>query len=312
MNLPQRDPLPGPADTSLLRHGGSQASNCYLLLQRGGVVQGSDNQSDYGDDWDFWSIVLGRAVANTGVIGPSQTGLAGGGELRGVLWQMITGYDPAADDFVEQRWPGIEAAPCGGVCKPGNLMLQDSVNVTVADVSITESSGWTQIYRRCSNVLADRLVVENSVQWGGGDGMDVESGYNTTFSNSRYKNGDDCLPFRSGSFCYLKTPWPAGPIAPVEMVRIYNMNLTSSSSAIKFEASTEMTGAMKDVGDISDVIVDNITITDTNRGIGLWQRTSHGALKDMLFQNIKMTTRFDPKPGKCTSNLPLLVMSRAF
>jgi hypothetical protein len=50
-----------------------------------------------------------------------------------------------------------------------------------------------------------------------------------------------------------------------------------SSSAIKFEASTVQSGLMKHVGDISDVIVDGVTITDTNRGIGLWQRTSYGA-----------------------------------
>ena len=38
-----------------------------------------------------------------------------------------------------------------------------------------------------------------------------------------------------------------------------------SSSAIKFEASTVQSGLMKHVGDISDVIVDGVTITDTNR-----------------------------------------------
>jgi hypothetical protein len=61
--------------------------------------------------------------------------------------------------------------------------------------------------------------------------QDVESGYNLTFADSVYKNGDDCLAFRSGSFVFLRTPWPAGPIAPVERVRIRNMTLTSSRCA---------------------------------------------------------------------------------
>ena len=277
------------------------ASNCYLLLQPGGVVQGSTVQTDYGDDWDFWSIVLGLNVSNTGVIAPTPDGPlgpdgGGGGEIRGVMWQMVSGYNAEQNTFTEAHWPGAAGDRCGGVCKPGNLFLQDSANITVSGVSITESAGWSQIYRRVRNLNADRLLVENSVQWGGGDGMDVESGFNLTFSNSRYKNGDDNLAFRSGSFCHLRTPWPAVPIAPVQMVRIKNMSLTSSSSAIKFEASTEMSGRMAEVGDVFDVEVDGVTITDTNRGIGIWQRTSFGALRDMRFTNINMTTRTDPKP----------------
>ena len=120
--------------------------------------------------------MFGRNVSNTGVIGPSAEGLASGGEVRGIAWQMVAGYDPQANDFKQLRWPGTEGDPCRGVCKPGDLFLQDAVNVTVAGVSLTESAGWTQIYRRVSNLLADRLVVRNSVQWGTGDGMDVESG----------------------------------------------------------------------------------------------------------------------------------------
>ena len=85
------------------------------------------------------------------------------------------------------------------------------------------------------------------------------------------------------------------------------MSLTSASSAIKFEASTVMQGRMEQVGDISDVEVDGVTITDTNRGIGLWQRTSFGALRDMRFTNINMTTRTDPKPGFWGAGDPLFV-----
>ena len=170
-------------------------SNCYLLLHPGGVVQGSTEQSDYGDDWDFWSIVLGLNVSNTGVISSVPDGPLGssGGEIRGVAWQMVSGYNAEQGCFTEVHWPGPEGDECKGVCKPGNLFVQDGSNITVSGVSITESAGWSQIYRRCSNLLADRLVVENSVQWGGGDGMDVESGSNLTFANSRYKNGDDNL-----------------------------------------------------------------------------------------------------------------------
>lgn len=282
-------------------------SACYLLLQPGGIIQGSTEQLDYGTDWDFWSIIFGLNVSNTGVISPAADGFASGGEIRGIAWQMIAAYDPEGNDFKERRWPGGTDDPCLGVCKPGNLFLQDAVNITVVGVSLTESAGWTQIYRRVKNLLADSLVVRNSVQWGTGDGMDVESGSNLTFANSVMKNGDDNLAFRSGSFVFLRTPWPAGPIAPVSNVRIRNMTLTSSSCAIKFEQSVLPVAEKSEVGDIHDVVVEDIVITDTNRGIGLWQRTSHGALRDMVFRRVNMTTRFDPKPG-CALSILLIVI----
>ena len=285
------------------------ASGCYLLLQPHAIIQGSTEQSDYGSDWDYWSIVFGRNVSNTGVISPTADGLASGGEIRGILWQLVVGYDAQANDFKQRRWPGNEDDPCRGVCKPGNLFLQDATNITVMSVSLTESAGWTQIYRRVSNLLADRLIVRNSVQWGTGDGMDVESGSNLTFANSVMKTGDDNLAFRSGSFVYLRTPWPAGPIAPVSRVRVRNMTLTSSSSAIKFEQSVLPVAEKYEVGDIHDVCVEDVKILDTNRGIGIWQRTSHGALRDMVFRRINMTTRFDSKPGFWGAGEPLFVSS---
>jgi len=107
-------------------------------------------------------------------------------------------------------------------------------------------------------------------------------------------------------------PWPAGQVQPVERVRIRNLTLTSSSSAIKFEAST--ISDRKDVGSISDVIVDQVRIIDTNRGIGIWQRSglqnnSHGngVIKDLTFQNIKTQTRFDSKPEFWGSAEPFVI-----
>ena len=63
------------------------------------------------------------------------------------------------------------------------------------------------------------------------------------------------------------------------------------------------------MGDIHDVCVEDVKILDTNRGIGIWQRTSHGALRDMVFRRINMTTRFDSKPAFWGAGEPLFVSS---
>jgi polygalacturonase len=108
--------------------------------------------------------------------------------------------DPKTNSFTK-RQPGSQI---------GNLFFQDSVNIGVVGVRITSSGFWTQTFRRCNNVLVELVTVEGSVQWGTGDGTDVESGYNLTFRESAFKTGDDCLAFRSGSFLTPDPPWPAG------------------------------------------------------------------------------------------------------
>eukprot|EP00937_MAST-01D_sp_MAST-1D-sp2_P003431 g3431.t1 len=269
-------------------------SGCYLVLHHGGILQATTNISQYGGGGNAafsaqtHYLVSGRRIGNSGVIAPP--GASAGGELRGTMWQSIRSYDAATNSFTK-LFPGAAV---------GNLLVEDSTNITVAGVRIMHSGFWAQTFRRCSNVLEERVVVEGSVQWGTADGLDVESGYNLTFRDSVFKTGDDCLAFRSGG--YEATPaWPAGPVQPVQRVRISNVSLVSSSSAIKFEAST--IGNRTDVGDIFDVVVDGVRIRDTNRGIGIWQRSGQrdvpggrGRIYDVTIRNVDSVTRFDSKP----------------
>ena len=47
-------------------------------------------------------LVVGKAIANSGVIAPSPYGHspgAAGGALSGTMWQSITGYDPVQNAF---------------------------------------------------------------------------------------------------------------------------------------------------------------------------------------------------------------------
>jgi hypothetical protein len=46
--------------------------------------------------------------------------------------------------------------------RPKNLAFIDCENVTVQHVRIADSSDWTQLFRRCTNVLEDHVFVEGS------------------------------------------------------------------------------------------------------------------------------------------------------
>ena len=281
-------------------------SNVYLLLQPGGVLQGSADAGDYNYDWDYWHVVQGVNVSNSGVIGPPGLPTGRGGEVRGCMWQMIDHYDPATNSFVQKTWSGERG--CQGECRPKNLAFIDSVNITVAGVRLTHSSDWTQLFRRCTNVLEDRTWVEGSVQWGNNDGLDLESGNNITISNGWIKTGDDALAFRSGNCNRLNTPWPLPPdgvMQPLTGVTVRNMMLTSTSAAVKIAQLFQ-----EHHGDIADISLANVTITETNRGIDILQRSGNGSFTNVTFTDMDIQTQFMTEPQFWGSGEPI-VMSTA-
>ena len=55
--------------------------------------------------------------------------------------------------------------------------------------------------------------------------MDVESGFNVTFSNSQFVTGDDCLAIRAGNCNDMRTPWPKDPTTGVDLVAMETLLL---------------------------------------------------------------------------------------
>eukprot|EP00039_Didymoeca_costata_P003212 m.66063 g.66063 ORF g.66063 m.66063 type:complete len:537 (+) comp11781_c0_seq4:144-1754(+) len=302
--------VPGNTDSEMIFKSGkvSLMSSVYLLIEPGATLHGSSQQKDYGEDWDYWHLVQGVNVSNTGIIGLSNNGKPGaaGGTLRGCMWQMVKTYDKETHSYVQDNWSGL-GMNCLGECRPKNLAFIDAVNVTVVGIKILDSSDWTQLFRRCHNVLEERVYVEGNQQWGNNDGVDFESGTNLTVKNSYFRTGDDCLAFRSGNCNTLRTPWPVGAdgrIQPVKGVTIENLFLSSSSAAIKLEALQQ-----ENHGDLEDVIIQDVTIRESNRGIGIWQRDGNGTLGNIHVKNVDIETQFVPMPQFWGSAEPLIVTS---
>ncbi len=59
--------------------------NVYLVLETGGILQGSSDPAAYAYDWDYWHVVQAVNASNTGVIGDNLAADDLGGELRGSM-----------------------------------------------------------------------------------------------------------------------------------------------------------------------------------------------------------------------------------
>jgi polygalacturonase len=253
----------------------SLASNVYLTLDDGGILQGSANAADYSSDWDYWHVVQGVNASNTGVtgIGPLHTGA-----IAGPMWQMIASWDAQQLMYIPKTWFGTGG--CSGECRPKDLAFIDANNVTIAGFQLVNSADWTLLLRRCVNVVVEDMYIRNSVAWPNGDGMDIESGSNITLRRLDIATGDDCIAMRSGNCNALRTPWPGLP-GPLTGVHISDCVLRSTSAAIKIEGLFQTYH-----GNISDVTIANVSIYSSNRGIGLWQRIGPGSISNIRVTNV--------------------------
>ncbi len=280
------------------------SSNVYLVLEKGGILQGSSQSTDYAFDWEQWNVVQAWGAANTGIIAPTESGL--GGELRGSMWQMIAGWNAEDHCFIQKNWHGVNN--CTADCRPMNLLLVDSINISIVSVWIKDSAFWTQTFRRCTNVLERGVRVEGATQYGNNDGLDIESCSNVTVENSVFITGDDCIAMRSGHCQQLNHPWPMDPhsgrFQPTNAIRLRNLSLQSTSAAIKVEALFQFNH-----GDLYDVEATDVTIRKTNRAIGIWQRNGNGTLRDLVFRNFDIETQLQYQPNFWGRAEPLVVTS---
>jgi len=99
-----------------------------------------------------------------------------------------------------------------------------------------------------------------------------------SISNSTIITGDDCIVFVCGI-----PDW--GPASPCEHITVTNCRLSSASAAIKFSEGNSLV--------IRDIVINNCTIFDSNRGLTL-QIATGGDISNVVISNITMDLhRFD-------------------
>jgi polygalacturonase len=257
-------------------------SHVYLSLPTGATLQGSASLADYtavsGADWGLWDVLHSRNATDSGIIGDA----AGGGTLSGPMWQMIAGYDPVNNFLQPVTWAG-GAAGCVGECRPRLVVFEDGADITVAHVKLFDSADWTQLYRRCINVLLEGVAVFGAQQWPNNDGVDFESCANVTVRDYTSVTGDDGIVLASGNCNAMRAPWPetCNAYSPTRDVLIERARISSHSSAIKYEAIDQVCH-----GSVFNVAVRDVFIFDSARGVGFQQRTGAGAAFAWAFSNV--------------------------
>jgi len=158
---------------------------------------------------------------------------------------------------------------------PHLVLLLRCKDVRIAGLSFVRSRSWTINPYACERLTIDGVYIHSSLKqavWA--DGIDPDGCKDVRIANSTIETGDDAIVF------YSSNGW--GPALPCENITVSNCRLSSASSAIKF--------CDGNMNCIRHVAIDNIVITDSNRGIA-FMVFDGGYVSDVVLSNVTIQCR---------------------
>lgn len=84
-------------------------------------------------------------------------GAEGQGGIVGIMWQQSNGTDPATGMLTPRPWTGVGG--CTGECRVKDAAFIDCTRVLLDGVLLVDSSDWTLLLRRSSDVLVKDVVM---------------------------------------------------------------------------------------------------------------------------------------------------------
>ncbi len=151
----------------------------------------------------------------------------------------------------------------------GMIVIENSQNVRISDITVMYSDSWTLHFRACEDVFVTRVKIHNNYFHLNSDGIDPDSCTNVTISDCHITAGDDCI--------VIKT---TRPDAPCRNITVTNCVLETSCAAIKIGTESH--------SDFSDLRFSNITIRNTTVGCGLFVKDG-ATMERISFNNISYT-----------------------
>jgi polygalacturonase len=152
--------------------------------------------------------------------------------------------------------------------RPGVMAIfSDCQNVTVSNIRFVNAPNWTIAFLNSETIKINAITIRNNMQIPNSDGVDLYDSKNTTISDCDIQAGDDAIAVISSN-----------------NLTVNNCILHSRSSGIRIGYN------VYNHNHTGDLLFNNITIYDSNRGIGIFQRQP-GDIENILFSNLVINTR---------------------
>ncbi len=260
-------------------------------LDKGVVLLGSPNLKDYPEiDTRVAGVEMKWPAALINVIDQENVAISGEGliDAQGKpfwdsYWILRTDYTPKG-----LRW--IVDYDCK---RPRCVLVQNSKNITVSEVTIQRSGFWTVQVLYSSFITVDKVTIRNNVGGHGPstDGIDIDSSTKILVENCDIDCNDD-------NFC-LKAGRDADGLRvnrPCEFVVIRNCVAGAGGGLITCGSETS--------GGIRNIWVDNLTAKGTSVGFRVKSALNRGGVVENIYINnltmtnvavpIEVTTNWNP------------------
>lgn len=259
-----------PAGASYLIGSIELRSHVELHVESGAVLLGSPRWSDYTARFRVSALSAGVVGASTEssaalVTARDATGvsLTGGGVIDGAGAAFVTG----------ERGPDIHDLPSQ---RPFLVFFLGCENVTVRDLTLTDSALWTLRLTGCQDVLVHGLRIRGDVRLPNNDGIDLDRCRRVRISDCDIATGDDAIS--------LKTCDEWAEYGACEDITVTGCVLSSRSSALVVGVDVS--------APIRNVVFSGCVITEAHRGLAVSIGTgAAGDIENVLFTDMIVHTR---------------------
>ena len=230
-----------------------------LHLEPGSLLQTSTQQADYagreaGEAHSRFSCLIEAD-------GAEQISITGFGRIDGCGAAFIE-KDLGGYIYSVKRW------------RPGLIFFLDCRQVTLRDVTLSESPWWTVHLVGCEDVLIHGIHIYNDLKMPNCDGIDPDHCRNVRISDCQIQCADDCI--------VLKNTAKFADRGSCRDITVTGCTLMCTATAVKIGTES--------VSDFENITVTACTIKSSSRGLGI-QLRDQGSVRNVIFTNCTIETR---------------------
>lgn len=158
--------------------------------------------------------------------------------------------------------------------RPQLMQIRGCQRVSFEGVTFRDSAHWGLHFIGCEDVSVSNVRIYNSLKVRNADGIDLDGCRYVRIQNCHIESADDSICIKS------RREW--AHYGPTEHVQVSNCSLVSTSCAFKIGS--------ENCAGIRNIMVTNLLITRSNRGIGIQSR-DEGCVEDVVFSDVIIETR---------------------
>ena len=234
-------------------------SNVELQIDKGAVLVGSTDISDYKNIDDWKALILAENQSKIKITGDGIID----GQGRSLALKIDSLFYAGKLDSIyynkNRKRPNEHI-------RPELIKFYKCDSIEIKNINLKNSSCWVQTYQLCSNLKIDNIKVISDAYWNN-DGLDIVDCKNVHVFNCYINSADDGICLKSEDSSALN-----------ENIVIENNTIRSSASAVKFGTASS--------GGFKNITIKNIKVFDTFRSAIALESVDGGILEDVYIKNI--------------------------